>query len=67
MHQKQALNFLTAFNKILNAFTRMHTVRDETWQHFQKCFFNSCVGVATRKGTFLLLFNFFSAFHCIME
>lgn len=59
MHQKQALNFRNAFNKILNAFTRMHAVRDRTWQHLQKCFFNNCVGIATRKGTFLLFSHFF--------
>lgn len=59
MHQKQAINFLNTFNKILNVFTKMHTVRRETWQHLKKCFFNNSVGLATNKRHITIAFQVF--------
>lgn len=52
MHPKQAIIFL-------DAFTKMHTVRHETRQHLEKCFFDTYVGLATKKRHVSIAFQIF--------
>lgn len=59
MHQKQGINFLNAFNRILNAFTNMYT-RHETWQCLKKCFFNNYVGFTNNKRQISIIFQILS-------